>query len=298
MSSTLSKLLTIWLNEQANTGSVLSAAEQRAYEVLTPPCDQAFTTLVSSVDEGRAVVSSLMAGSGNYTCSNFKNTTTAGRIDVTLCSATSNATISNGGVYYNISAYLTNYGDPLCNVTFFIVNLDQALNYTPRWLPFASRGYPQGIPTNENINIFARVPYEVDLSHTLPQVDVLDNFFVCPRTITIGQTPAPTKSEQEKLDEVRGSQQACFLTDTCAKAVAPFAGDQCSAIQEILTSGCHTCAADVIADAQAQCRTQCPASKCVALAKKQPQISGAMASKASIAVVALAMAFAAFFTSM
>lgn len=283
-------LFRIYLDQNANAGKALTTTQQKAYSSLTPECNAAFDEIVTTYQNSKGTVSSLMAGGkSNVTCSNFQDNTTF--VDMTLCVWPSAVwSHKEKGIMANITATFTNYGVGLCDVSFYIINLAENIGLKPTWLPDSKKAFPDGIPQGTEIEIQAVVPWTNEIAENKPVVDILKGWSACPNGRA---TPAPTaaRTAEPKIDtEVINSAAACFITDACKTAVTPFKDDQCGAYTQLLTSGCSTCSDEVLMSATKSCLASCQANACGAMAQVT---SGAGAlSKAVAFVVTLVTAFA------
>jgi len=285
------QLFRIYLDQNANTGKALTTTQQKAYQSLTPECNAAFDDIVTTYQNSKGTVSSIMAGGkSNVTCANFQDNSTF--VDMTLCVWPSAIwTHDKEGIMANITATFTNYGVGLCDVSFYIINLAENIGLKPTWLPDANKAFPNGIPQGAEIAIEAAVPWTNEIAENKPVVDILKGWSACPNGRA---TAAPTaaRTEKPKTDGgVINSSSACFVTDACKAAVAPFANDQCGAYTQLLTSGCSTCSKEVLTSAARSCLASCPANACGGLVDKEEITSGAgVLSKAVAFVVTLAAA--------
>jgi hypothetical protein len=283
-------LFRIYLDQNANTGKALTTTQQKAYSSLTPECNDAFDDIVNTYQNSKGTVSSIMAGGkSNVTCSNFQDNTTF--VDMTLCVWPSAIwSHKDKGIMANITATFTNYGVGLCDVSFYIINLADNIGLNPTWLPDSKKAFPDGIPQGAEIEIQAVVPWTNEIAENRPVVDILKGWSACPNGRA---TPAPTaaRTAEPKVDSgAINTAAACFITDACKTAVAPFANDPCGGYTQLLTSGCSTCSDEVLMSATKSCLASCPANACGAMAEVT---SGAgVLSKAVAFVVTLVAALA------
>jgi hypothetical protein len=290
------QLFRIYLDQHDNTGKALTTTQQNAYSQLTPACNKAFDDMVEAFNDSRGTVSSYLSGGNkNVTCSNYKNADSL--VDMTLCVWPSAVYTQENKMLANITATFTNAGVQLCDVSFYVINLDKALAKKPEWLPNANTAYPNGLPTDTVVTVEATVPWTQDIAANKPIVDILKGWSACPNgKATPAPTTKPTARATEKTDSgVMGTASACFLTAQCQQAVAPYSQDPCSAYSQLLTSGCSTCSPAVLKSAQASCLQSCSAQYCGELdAADKGAISAAGALSRAFAFVAtLAMGAAA-----
>ena len=298
--STLYQLLVVYLDERAHGDAATTAAQKAAYSTITPECDKGFQELTNAVDAGKSAMG--LVDNNSTDCKNFAQQYPEGLVNVTLCkNAVQYST--EGQWYTNVTGMFSNHGDQICNVTFYIQNLDNAIAKSPSWLPWASLAYPKGIPTETDLMVTATIPTDVSSNDPLPSVEVLNNLYLCkpPATPaataepTADGTPATTQSaEQQMYDQILNSDRKCFLTDECAAIVAPFQDDQCEALRQVFLSECSTCSTSVMASAQSECLKTCGADFCMPKASAIKATSGASTAKMSAAILALVMAAAGF----
>jgi len=299
--ATLYQLLVVYLDKRANGDSATTAGQQAAYKAITPDCDTAFQELTNLVDEGKSAAG--LVDNNNTTCKNFAQQFSAGQVNVTLCQLTTQWS-NQGQWYYNVTAMFSNYGTQLCNLTFYIDQLDKAVTKSPSWLPFTNLAYPTGVPTGTNIVMTASIPYDIN-SNTktpAPTVEVLNNLYLCPPEAapvatpkpTTGGTPQATQNSAEQMyNEILNSDKKCFLTDECIALVAPFQNDQCEALRQVFSSQCYECSTSVLASAQSDCLKACSADYCMPKASAIKATSGASTIKLSSVILALVMGAAA-----
>jgi hypothetical protein len=271
------KLYRIYLDKDAQGDRPLSATQKAAYERLTPECNKAFDGIAEAYNKGRTAVDGANAGRKNATCTSFDNKDNTA--DLALCVfAPSVITADNGQKYANLSATFTNYGVQVCNVTFFVRNIEKASSRFPAWLPVADRGYPNGIPQYTEINLRATVEYVNDFADaSKPVFDLFPGWFACPNGRPQQQdqatttTPRPTEKPVAKPGTggssgagVLGTQPMCFQTPKCTAAVdnVPTSGT-CPQFKVLMSSGCHTCSADTLENSRQQCLALCSPSDCV-----------------------------------
>jgi hypothetical protein len=286
------QLFRIYLDQNANTGKALSTTQQKAYKSLTPECNAAFDDIVTTYQDSKGTVSSIMAGGkSNVTCANFQQNSTL--VDMTLCVWPSAIWNNKDGIMANLTATFTNYGVGLCDVSFYIINIAENMGLKPTWLPDANTAFPNGIPQGAEIAIEASVPWTSEIAENKPVVDILKGWTACPNGRA---TAAPTAARTETPKTVTGvinEASQCFVTDACTAAVAPFANDKCGAYTQLLTSGCSTCSKEILESAARSCIKDCPANACGNLLDKGEVTSGAgVLSKAVAFVVTLVAAFA------
>jgi len=288
------QLFRIYLDQQSNTGKALTTSQEKAYSQLTPECNGAFEEIVETYNDSKGTVSSLMAGGKkNVTCSNYKNEETL--VDMTLCVWPSEVWTKDAGIMANVTATFTNYGVQLCDVSFYVINLKDALAQSPAWLPDANTAFPDGVPTGTEVVIEASVPWTNQIAQNAPIVDILKGWSACPNGKAKPEpvvTPTPKPTEES---DVIGTASACFLTPKCQAAVAPYAEDACGAFSELLSSGCSTCEMPVLKSAQASCLQSCAATYCGVPGEAAKDVtSGAAAVSRAFALLAtLAMGAAA-----
>ena len=181
------QLFRIYLDQHGNAGKTLTTAQTKAYAQLTPQCKSAFGDIVETYDDSNDTVSSLSALSAGATCSNYKNADTA--VDMTLCVWPSAVWTKEEKIMANVTATFTNYGVQLCDVSFYVINLEKALAKSPAWLPDANTDFPNGIPKGAEVAIEASVPWTQDIAANAPIVDLLKGWSACPNGKA---TPAPT----------------------------------------------------------------------------------------------------------
>ena len=287
------QLFRIYLDQNANTGKALSTTQEKAYESLTPQCNAAFDDIVTTYQDSKGTVSSIMAGGkSNVTCANFQDNSTF--VDMTLCVWPSAIWTNKEKIMANITATFTNYGVGLCDVSFYIINLAENVGLKPSWLPDANKAFPNGIPKGAEVAIEASVPWTNDIAQDKPIVDILKGWSACPNgRATAAPTAARTEKPKTETGVINEASQ-CFVTDACKTAVAPFANDQCGAYTQLLTSGCSTCSPEILKSAARSCLASgCTANACGNLADKEETTSGAgVLSKAVAFVVTLVAAFA------
>lgn len=290
------QLFRIYLDQQANTGKALSTTQEKAYEQLTPQCNSAFEDIVQTYQDSRGTVTSLMAGGNtNVTCSNYQKA--EDKVDMTLCVWPSAVWGDKDKIWANVTATFTNYGEQLCDISFYIINIDGAKALKPVWLPNANKAYPNGLPKGTEVAIEAMVPWTNDIAQDKPIVDILKGWTVCPNG---KNAPLPTakptaRATDESSSGVLGTAQDCFLNSKCQQAVAPYVNDACAAYNQLITSGCSTCSADILKGAQASCLQSCAATYCGTTADKQTTSGAGALSRAFAFVATLAMGAAAVF---
>lgn len=286
------QLFRIYLDQNANTGKALTTAQEKAYSSLTTECNAAFDDVVTTYQDSKGTISSIMAGgNSNVTCANFQDNSTS--VDMTLCVWPTAIWTLGDKMMANVSATFTNYGVGLCDVKFYIINLADAVGLKPAWLPDAKEAFPQGIPQGAEIAIEAAVPWTNEIAENKPVVDILKGWSACPNGPA---TPPPVvqPTTKPKVDNgVLSSASACFITPACTAAIAPFGDDSCGAYSQLLTSGCSTCSPEILEAAGKSCLTTCSSQYCGTASDKEEATSGAGAlSKAVAFVVTLTAAFA------
>ncbi|EWM24056.1 hypothetical protein Naga_100063g10 [Nannochloropsis gaditana] len=286
------QLFRIYLDQNANTGKALTTAQEKAYSSLTTECNAAFDDVVTTYQDSKGTISSIMAGgNSNVTCANFQDNSTS--VDMTLCVWPTAIWTLGDKMMANVSATFTNYGVGLCDVKFYIINLADAVGLKPAWLPDAKEAFPQGIPQGAEIAIEAAVPWTNEIAENKPVVDILKGWSACPNGPA---TPPPVvqPTTKPKVDNgVLSSASACFITPACTAAIAPFGDDSCGAYSQLLTSGCSTCSTEILEAAGKSCLTTCSSQYCGTASDKEEATSGAGAlSKAVAFVVTLTAAFA------
>jgi hypothetical protein len=269
-SAVLMQLFTIYVDQQ--TGDESNTIDTS--KVLSPECVDAFNKFSVSVDSAKAVLNGQ-----NAECKNFD----ADVVDLTLCTSEPTtvlkSTSTSTQVYYNISGYLNNNGAKICNLTFYVHNLDQALEYSPEWLPFYDDRNPEGLQTGSSVEMWALVPKDAQ-EPTLPYLDIVNTFYVCdaPQTIpesgsdntvpdstTVNSptTPTETKVNVETEANTNHISKSCFATVDCIREIASLAGDTCASYDKLLTSNCHTCNTAIVQNAKQECKDAgCSSQQC------------------------------------
>lgn len=260
-SELLLQLFTIYVDQQ-NEESNLSTSK-----VLSPECIDAFNKFTVSVDSAKAILNGEMVQ-----CKNFNSDD----VSLTLCTAEPTTILKTNPVdgqvqiHYNVSGYLNNNGPKLCNVTFYVHNLDEAIEYYPEWLPFYDDASPEGLPTESSTAIWALVPADAQ-EPTLPYLDVVNTFYVCDVPQVIPGPVIDTEDEQEEpvdplMDdptEVVGeakvgqdslTKTSCFATVDCVREISSIVQDTCESYSKLLRSSCHTCNSATMKTAKQECK--------------------------------------------
>jgi hypothetical protein len=269
-SELLLQLFTIYVDQQ-NEESNLSTSK-----VLSPECIDAFNKFTVSVDSAKAILNGEMVQ-----CKNFNSDD----VSLTLCTAEPTTILKTNPVdgqvqiHYNVSGYLNNNGPKLCNVTFYVHNLDEAIEYYPEWLPFYDDRNPEGFQTGSSVEMWALVPKDAQ-EPTLPYLDIVNTFYVCdaPQTIpesgsdntvpdstTVNSptTPTETKVNVETEANTNHISTSCFATVDCIREIASLAGDTCASYDKLLTSNCHTCNTAIVQNAKQECKDAgCSSQQC------------------------------------
>lgn len=310
-SSLLFQLFTIYVDQKnEETSTTIDSSK-----VLTPECIDAFNKFSVSADNAKAILQGEMVN-----CKNFNSDV----VDLTLCTTEPTTilrqdnTATGAQIYYNVTGYLNNNGPKLCNITFYVHNLDQAIEYSPEWLPFYDDAHPEGFPSSSSVDIWALVPAD-SVEPTLPYLDVVNTFYVCD---TPQEMPAPidekieedfSATENELVDPMEGNTSleapitntgdkatsnnqgvvstSCFTTVECIREISSLVDDTCASYSTLLRSNCHTCSTATMKNAKQECKDAgCSAQQC-ALATDLSSPAASLTTTLNIFAVALVSIF-------
>lgn len=298
------KLYQIYRNKESSADTA-NAAQKAAYEQLTPECSTAFEEIDAAYGKAQNGAATFLTSTdkANNTCYAYAQTADEGyQVRFSLCVAPV-ATVPLGkGLAHELKANFTNFATPLCNLTFYVKDLDTAVNATPSWLPDADTKYPNGFPTDFTQAFRVIEPVDTTVDSTTTLFDIRKGWFACPNgrntpAPTPARTSRPTTGTVSAADTILKGAASCFVTNKCKSAIAPFSGDDCSAYNALFTSTCHSCDADTVKSAKEACLVGCSAQQCAVTPTAATQSSGAGSLRLSFVALAtgLAAAFAAYF---
>jgi len=129
-----------------------------------------------------------------------------GEIGMELCVETETEVVEGRNIAL-ISGSLSNIGNAnMCNITFDVLNLDEALDYSPTYLPRV----PDAFEPKEVVKFSARVPIDEE-SHVAPYADVWSSFYECSeaemrsfrekKDLVIAQTPIEEEVEEIEVEK-------------------------------------------------------------------------------------------------
>lgn len=250
----LFKMMVIWLKLQQDPSGTLAI---QAKKVMSPQCSTAFDELRNAFGQGNAVINDLRPVSENNpdcTLTYYKETS-SGIISLTVCNYPISRFTQNGKTMTNMAGYLTNYGSPVCGISFDIASLSLAQSFKPDWLP----NYPNAMYTKQVLNVSAFIPsssintpISLKATYKLCPITRPPSTVPAPSPVDANTAPKPAPSPAAKLTPrptaaVASSNLAglnlpsCYQTQSCNTLLGGATTDICKSYARLLRSDCHMC---------------------------------------------------------